>query len=496
MEGELNQNKPQPIPFESPQQGVPSSPQPVTIQRQDQNLNNSVPPPPPQAPTHLEEESGGGVRKIIFIVLGILGLIFIILILLLFVIPRFQGGNKKVTLVYWGLWEEPAVFASVIEEFQRQNPNIEVKYEKKDIKTEGKYVERISTRIQNGTGPDILRYHVSWIPELKSLLLPFPSSVISSINYDEYYNTVKNNTKENGAYYGVPLQTDNLVLFINNDLFKNAGISEPPSTWDDLVKISRQLTVKDESGAIQTAGVALGTYDNIEHASDILSLLFIQNGADLEDLAGVNKKNAEDALKFYTSFSTSDASVWDKNLDNSKLMFAKGNLAMYFGYSWDIVDLKAANPNLNFKTVEVPKLPSNGKTVASYWIEGVSVKTKHQKEAFEFIKFLSKNATLEKLYGAQAKVRLFGEIYPKRDMKNLLSSNEYLRAFLDQADNSETTIFSSNTYDDAMIQALNAYLANAVRSVDDGSVSPESAIETLSAGVAQVLGRYNTVVNK
>lgn len=497
-----SQDQPRPIPFgTSPQNIAPQpiqqkisvEPQPISAPRSP-NLNS----PPPVNNNHptLEEESGGGFKKIILIILGLLGIFLIIFIILFFILPRINGDNQKVTLIYWGLWEDPPIFAGVIDEFQRQHPNIEIKYEKKDIKTEGKYIDRVSTRIQNGTGPDILRFHVSWIPELKSLLLPFPSSVVNNINYENYYGTVKKDAKENAAYYGVPLEIDNLALFINNDLFNNAGVTSPPSTWDDLIKISRQLTVKDESGNIQTAGVAMGSYDNVEHASDILSLLFIQNGADMKDLEGVNKQNAEDALSFYTSFSTGDTSVWNKNLDNSKLAFAKGNLAMYFGYSWDIFDIKATNPNLNYKIVEVPKLPSKNTTVASYWLEGVSFKTKHQKEAFEFLKFLSENATLEKLYAAEAKTRLFGEIYPKKDMKSLLSSDENLATFVKQADDASSTIFASNTYDDAMVAALNAYLANAVRSVEDGSVSVASAVETLSQGVSQVLGRYNNPVKK
>lgn len=498
-----NQDQPRPIPFGTSPQSI--SPQPiqpgVPIALRPINTPpslNLTPPPPPinnNRPA-LEEEGGGGFKKIILIALGALGVFLIIFIVLFFVLPRLSGKNQKVTLIYWGLWEDPPIFAGVIDEFQKQHPNIEIKYVKKDIKAEGKYIERISTRIQNGTGPDILRFHVSWIPELKSLLLPFPSSVVNQINYDNYYTTVQEDAKENAAYYGVPIETDNLALFLNDDLFNKAGVTSPPSTWDDLVKVSRQLTVKDESGNIQTAGVAMGSYDNVEHASDILSLLFIQNGADMKDLAGVNKQNAEDALSFYTSFSMGDDSVWGKNLDNSKLAFTKGNLAMYFGYSWDIFDIKAINPDLNYRIVEVPKLPSKSTTVASYWLEGVSVKTKHQKEAFEFIKFLSENTTLEKLYTAEAKTRLFGEIYPKKDMKSLLASNEHLATFVKQADDANSTFFASNTYDDAMVTALNAYLANAIRSVEDGSVSVTSAIETLSQGVSQVLGRYSNPIKK
>ncbi len=495
-------NMPRPISSESSPQPILSQNNPVSI-GQPQPLEQNDPSqsainPPPQSPINpptLEEENGGRIKKFIIIAFGILGVLFLVFLVITFILPKL-GESKKVTLTYWGLWEDPQIFSGVISEFERDHPNIEIKYEKKDIKAEGKYIERLSTRIQNGTGPDIFRFHISWIPELKSMLLPFSNNLVNDINFDNYYNTVKDDAKENSAYYGVPLETDNLALFINNDLFEGAGIENPPSTWDDVVKISRQLTVKDEEGNITTSGISLGTYDNIEHASDLLSLLFIQNGADMKDLAGKNRQNSEDALSFYTSFARGDNSVWNSDMDNSKTAFIKGNLAMYFGYSWDILEIKASNPSLNFKIVKVPSLPSKKTTVASYWLEGVSMKTKFQKESFEFLKFLSQNSTLEKLYAEESKTRLFGEIYPKKDMKDLLSSNEYLGTFLDQASDAESTIFASNTYDDAMVSSLNAYLANAVRSVQDDSVTASSAIDTLAAGVDQVLGRYSNSFKK
>jgi len=41
------------------------------------------------------------------------------------------------------------------------------------------------------------------------------------------------------------------------------------------------------------------------------------------------------AFTFYASFTNDVNNVWDSTLDPSILSFSKGNLAMYFGYSWD-----------------------------------------------------------------------------------------------------------------------------------------------------------------
>ena len=83
--------------------------------------------------------------------------------------------------------------------------------------------------------------------------------------------------------------------------------------WNDFMNDSKTLTVKDVNGKIKTAGAALGTFDNVNHAPDILSLLFVQNGVNLNNISSTSEK-VIDALNFYTSFALGDVNVWDLSL--------------------------------------------------------------------------------------------------------------------------------------------------------------------------------------
>lgn len=488
----IRSNPPQPMtpsPASSPPSSPPSAPQQ----------------PAALTPDMMPEDSGSSLKKkILSIIIGLIVVGGVIALVFMFIVPRFFPSKPGAAeLTYWGLWEDPAVMNEIIADFNREYPQIKVKYERQDIRGLGKYIDRLTTRIQNGTGPDIYRYHSSWPIELKGYLLPLPATTVNALQLDsQYYNVVKKDIKINGAYYGVPLQIDTLALFINDDLFKAADIKAAPTTWNELTDMAATLTVPDEQGNIKTAGVALGTFDNIVHASDIISLLFVQNRADLYNLAGPTKQNAIDALGvYYTYFAKGDeegrGKTWDANLENSKVAFANGSLAMYFGYSWDVLDISGRNPELNYSVHPVPQLPPDRKeTIASYWVEGVSSKTKHSKEAFLFLQFLGKRETLEKLYALESKQRMFGELYPRRDMKSLLSKNPLIAPFLNQADDAVSTPFSSDTYDDAMNAALNTYLGNAVNSILNNSSSPESAIDTLGAGETQVLDKYKLATQK
>ena len=479
-----------------PSQPVSVSPPPPPILPEQPSQPLDQPPveknlePSPVSP-ELEDGSPGFFSSfpIGAIVKGIIGLFIILIVVFLavsFIGPRLgQKTNQKATINYWGLWEDSHIMQSVISDFQKQNPNITVNYTKQDIK---QYRERLSTRIQNGTGPDIFRFHNTWFPMFSGVLLPLPNDTVNKSEFQKsYYPVIQSDLVKNGAVYGIPLEIDTLSLFVNTEILKASGVL-PPATWDDFNKASRALTVKDENGKIKTSGTAMGTFDNVTHAPDIMSLLFIQNGANLKNLVSTSQ-NASDALNFYTSFAMGEGNVWDETLDPSILAFSKGNLAMYFGYSYDVFAIKAMNSNISFQVLPVPRLPGRKMTIASYWAEGVNAKSKFQKEALLFLNFLAKKETQQKIFSEESKTRLFGEPYSRIDLLDSLKNNDLVYVFAAQGKDAVSSFFASNTFDNGINSQMNGYLGNAVRSIL-GNTSAQSAVETLSKGVSQVLQQY------
>lgn len=442
--------------------------------------------PPPPAPPALARK-GFPINSKILKILGVFLIIFLVIgALAIFILPRFEGtSSKKVTLSYWGLWEDTNVIQPLIDDFEKKNPNIKVNYSRQDVK---QYRERLLTRIENGSGPDVFKFHNTWVPVLSNVILPLPTDVISKEEFNQYYPVIKKDLTRNGAVYGITLGIDTLALYINEDIFQTAGAATPV-TWNDFINVAKSLTVKDEEGKIVTAGAALGTYDNVKHAPDLVSLLLVQNGAKLEDLKSTSQ-NASDALKFYTSFAIDEGNVWDSTLDPSMVAFTTGKLAMYFGYSWDYFNIKAANPDMNIKIIPVPQLPNQEVNIASYWADGVSVKSKYQKEALAFINYLSRTETAEKLFTEQSKIRSFGVPYARLDLEDKLINHELLGPFVKQGKTATSSFFADDTYDNAINSQMNVYLGNAVRSITKDSFSPESAVDTLTEGVSQVLNQY------
>lgn len=463
---------------------------PINVIRQEAGVQPEAPmsnpvvtPPPPELPSAPAPSILSKVLKIALGIAVIIGLIFVVYNMIL---PKlFPTKINQAKLVYWGLFEDAQVVAPVIADFEKEHPNIKIEYSKQDI---DQYKDRLIARSGNGNGPDIFRFHNTWLPQLSDLLLPLPENVISKEDFSKnYYPVARTDLVKNGAIYGIPLQIDTLNLFINRDLFQAAGL-KPPTTWIEFGSYSRQLTVKDENNIIKTAGAAMGTFSNITHAPNIISMLFVQNGVNLKDMSS-NLPAASDALNFYSTFALPTTNVWDDTLDQSIKAFASGTLAMYFGYSSDFFTIKSMNPGLSFDIYPVPNLPGQNATIASYWVEGISSTTKHQKEAIIFMQYLARKETAQKLFIEESKTRNFGEPYARVDLAESLN-NTIAYPFVASAPSAVSSFFVDGTYDNGLNSKMNSLLNTAVDSVLKGT-SPEAATDTLSTGVSQVLQQYS-----
>lgn len=481
------------VPPEEMPSPEPSAPAPPLPEEPSVPLSST---PSPAGPTEIiqpKEPTKPPIKKYLIALLSILLILAIGFGVYLFVLPRLKQVVKlgEVTLDYWGLWESKEVMQEVLVEWEKEHPKIKINYQSQSPK---EYRERLQSALARNEGPDIFRFHITWLPMLKNELDAVPSSVMSSSQFEStFYPVATTNLRSGVNFLGLPLMVDTLALFYNQDIFQASG-KTPPTTWEELRELATALTTKDESGRILVAGVALGTTNNIDHWSDILGLLMLQNGTNLADPAACSQKGEEkiclgaDALTFYTLFKKVDK-VWNETMPPSTMAFASGKLAMYFAPSWRVFNLKEINPELRFKVIPVPQVSGGNVTWASFWAEGVAKKSQYQKEAWEFLKFLSQNQTLEKFYLLASKRRAFGEPYPKAEMASKLKTNPLVAPFLTQATNAKTWYLCSRTYDNGINDRMIKYFEDAVNAVNRDQTS-QKALETAASGISQLLSQY------
>lgn len=451
--------------FQNPQaQTSQPSPTPQVAQPEPVYQSSSVPTVPPASQqTSPPRFSIGNILKLL---IGLLAVLLIAFVIVGVVLPNLNKKEEKVELTLWDL-SDGSTIGNTFPEFERQNPGIKVNLVKQEIKD---YKDRLITRINNGTGPDLFRFHNTWVLQLSNLILPLPSDVITKDVFNKtYYPVAKHDLIKNGAIYGLPLEIDTLSLFVNSALISDAKLSVP-TNWNDFITTSRALTLKDQAGKIKTAGAGIGTFDNVTHAPDIVSALFAQDSVNLDDISQT-KERVADALNFYTGFAISEGSVWDSTLDPTILAFSKGNLAMYFGYFKDQAVIKSSNSSLSFDIVSIPHLSGQNQTIASYYPVGVSIRSKHQKEALLLMKYLTGKAAAE-------------------------GSTTLPSARVDVADKSKgqskdavSSLFVGETFDNGLNSELNTHLATAISSILSGGTSATAA-DNLILGFSQVIKKF------
>ncbi len=402
-------------------------------------------------------------------------------------LPIGTNSNKEVSLVFWGLWESANVNQQLINDYKKEHPNVNITYVMKNTQ---KYRESLQAQIASGKGPDIFVFHNTWTPMIKAELSELPTSIIPQANIKkDYFPIVFENLRNSEKkFVGLPTGIDGLGLYWNEDIFKAAGIASPPTTWQELSQTAAKLTVKGPDGNIRTAGVALGTASNVDHYSDILGLMLLQNNADIKN---PTDQRSVDSLEYYTRFATGQNKVWDESQPSSTVAFIGNNLAMYFAPSWRAAEIKAANPALNFKIAPLPQLGENKVTWASYWALGVSSKSTNQEEAWKFIKFLQEDQTMIKFYDEARKSpgRIFGEIYPKTSLAKTLSSDPYVGAYVSDAQYMKSFPMASRTFDEGINDQIIKAYEDAINKTLEGKPTAES-LQVTANNISTVLKKY------
>ncbi len=144
-----------------------------------------------------------------------------------------------VTITFWHGYnadtETPFFEKTIIPAFEAAHPNIKV--QAVNIPYD-QFHQKLLTALAGGTAPDLARLDIIWIPEFGDLgaLAPLDEVMSDFTTFkDAVFPGPLSTNFLNGHYYGLPLDTNTRVLVYNKDVFKAAGIDNPPATIDDFL---------------------------------------------------------------------------------------------------------------------------------------------------------------------------------------------------------------------------------------------------------------------
>lgn len=340
-----------------------------------------------------------------------------------------QKAAEPINLTFWQAYDDSDAFTEIITNYRALHPNVNIEYKKFRYE---EYESQLINAWAEDRGPDIFAIHNTWVKKYQSKIEPLPaetvmayfvqkpglsSELVPELRASRSLTTRELKTNfadvvasdvvlEDGLIYGLPLSVDTLALYYNRDLLNSAGIAAAPAYWNrDFQQAVKKMTKQDPKKGLVQSGIALGTSKNINRASDILSVLMMQNGATMNDgdritfnmvpptiTSGYNP--GLEALRFYTDFANPNKEVysWNDEQPNALDAFTSGNLAMMLGYSFNLEQIRAQAPKLNFGVAKLPQIEGNQiqTNFANYWVVSVSKKTKYKDASWDFVQFMTK----------------------------------------------------------------------------------------------------------
>ena len=164
---------------------------------------------------------------------------------------------------------------------------------------------------------------------------------------DKYFEGPWQSTTFQGKNYGIPDNSNCLVLWYNT-AFTDAAKVSPPTTWEELTSAAKALTEGDRFG------LAVSGVKSEEGTFQWLPFLW-EAGA---DIPSINSDGGKAALQLWVDL------VKNKNMSPGILgwtqqdvltQFENGKAAMMVNGPWQIPALKKDTPDLKWQVVTLPK---------------------------------------------------------------------------------------------------------------------------------------------
>ncbi|QSO51193.1 extracellular solute-binding protein [Alicyclobacillus curvatus] len=308
------------------------------------------------------------------------------------------SSGKTVTITYWQYTYPSKVteMKKLIQQFQKQNPNIKVV--EQDFPYD-QYNQKVAAAMHANQGPDILNLYYGWIPQYvqQGYLQPIPSTFMSTSQINNYYIPMVKDSMYNGKYYALPIAVRSLAIFYNKDMFQKAGISGPPQTWNELISDAQKMTVY-QNGKLVQEGFGPDVSGQGYHLFQ--EILLRQWGG--KPFSADNKKVTWDtpaglqAFQYWMDMFKKDK-IGDMNFDQgAATAFQAGKAGMIVDGSFAIGTMKKS-ASFNWGVAPIPTKTPGGKqeNFGSYWVNGIAkgVSGAQLQASEKFIQFLDSTAT-------------------------------------------------------------------------------------------------------
>ena len=394
-------------------------------------------------------------------------------------------ADDEVKLTFWKSPHsdrEDEIWASMIAEFNKEYPNISVEF--LNVAWDS-VVEKETAAFAAGSGPDISFQTEQFPLYAKNGYLTALDDYISDDKRAGYPESALEYCSYDGQLMGVPFVALDSVMFYNKDLFEEAGITEVPTTWDELVDVAKKLTLdKDGDGETDQWGMMFEMDDYWQPLTYI-----IQAGADQwnenRTNIGFNNEQGVEGLSFFNKLYNEEKVVLPlekyTSKDEERAYFYNNQVAM-FPQQIHYSNLIKEASDVNLGAFKLPagsaEDPEHANwNFANIGMLSISSQTEHPDEAWKFVEFITR-PEIEKTYLSEV-----GFFSPQVATNDLMYEGDEIMAVGAEGIKA-LQVSPSSDYANAMLQNLKTMYESVARQ----AATPEEAIQTMDATMRAISG--------
>ena len=243
-------------------------------------------------------------------------------------------------------------FDALIQEFQKQNPNITVT--QNTVPDSGTV---LMTRAASNEMPDVLTHWPADAAYIQFATQGRLKDLTDNACMDNVIDSYKESIKLDGKYYTVPISLNFMGVFYDVDKFKDGGY-EVPKTWDEFINLAKDIQGKGEvafvlpdkdSWTISQGWDNIGGKDRGGEMGKFYDELRAGTTTYQDDPIAVDSMEKMIELREYSQGDTLSLG-YDQAIND----FATGTGYMFIQGIWTLPSIESANPDKNVAMFPMP----------------------------------------------------------------------------------------------------------------------------------------------
>jgi ABC-type sugar transport system, periplasmic component len=314
-------------------------------------------------------------------------------------------SSAPVTLrftVWTGNADHLAMLKSIADAYTAMHPNVTIKYDTIDFDD---YVSKVTIQLAGGTPPD-----AGWLMEtaapsfVQAGVLADLKPVLTSYKDYDFADISAPTLKlwqAGDSVYGVPFSNSPIFVVYNKDLFTKAGVTTPDEliknnqwTWENLAKISKDLTDKGPAGTYGFVGFDAAMYDS-QPWSTLVPVIWAYGG-DTWSADGktceINQPAAVQAVQLVHDMVFKDKSIVQPG---DKTVFAGGTVGITLAQLSRLTQLK--DTGFSYGIAPLPAGPAATPAVIGQAAIVVFDKSPNKAVAEDFVAFMTTKDNFAKM---------------------------------------------------------------------------------------------------